>query len=225
MEKTIRIIICDDSVEYCENLDIYLSMQTDFKCIGVANDSDMCISLARDIKPDLFLIDIQMESRLSGIGLLIKLKSLYPTLPVIMLTGHKESKYVFLSLVNGADGYVIKDIDIRKMFDEIKDIYQNINKKNRDEIMQLFIDEAGNMYHSKAMLLNIISLIVKLSGTEYDILRDIYNGMTYRQIAEKRFVEEGTVKTQAARIIKKFEMKSMRNVIAALKEVNFFENF
>ena len=67
--------------------------------------------------------------------------------------------------------------------------------------------------------------MVKLSRSEYDILRDIYNGMTYREIAHRRYVEEGTIKTLASRIIKKFEVSSMKEVVSFLKEIRFFDNF
>ena len=49
--------------------------------------------------------------------------------------------------------------------------------------------------------------------------------MTYREIAHRRYVEEGTIKTLASRIIKKFEVSSMKEVISFLKEIRFFDNF
>lgn len=228
MEQTIKVMICDDSVEYCEGLHMYLDMRPDFTWVGAAHNTEDCLKMAAAIRPDLILLDIQMETNMSGISLLRRLMEQQPGQPVIMLTGHKDSEYVFLSIVNGAIGYVIKDIDLKELFDNIKQIYLDKAPKASEEngdIMKMFISEAGNMYRSQASLLHLIGYVVKLSGTEYDILRDIYNGMTYRQIAEKRVVEEGTIKTQAARIIKKFEAKSMKDIITALKDVRFFENF
>ena len=90
--------------------------------------------------------------------------------------------------------------------------------------MDKFISETKNLYNSHSSLLYVVNQMVKLSASEYDVLRDIYNGLTYREIAQRRVVEEGTIKTLASRIIKKLEANSMKEVISFLKKIRYFDN-
>lgn len=221
--KKLRVAVCDDQTQICENYKIYISMREDMTCVGVANDSQSCIELVRNTKPDILLLDIQMETDISGLTILPQLAKASPKTKIVMISGHDNSEYIFLALVNGASGYVIKDVMLDKMFDRIYNIYTN--NYSGDEIMGKFVSEAKNLYNARSSLFYVISQMVKLSRSEYDVLRDIYNGMTYREIANRRYVEEGTIKTLASRIIKKFEVSSMKEVISSLKEIRFFDNF
>ena len=192
------------------------------ECVGIANDTQTCLELIKKMKPDLLLLDVQMETNVSGITILPQITEMSKHTKIVMLSGHDNNEYIFLALVNGASGYVLKDVDLDKMFDEIYDIYYQ--KRSNNFIMDKFISETKNLYNSHSSLLYVVNQMVKLSASEYDVLRDIYNGLTYREIAQRRVVEEGTIKTLASRIIKKLEANSMKEVISFLKKIRYFDN-
>lgn len=221
MEK-IKVLVCDDQMQLCENYRIYISMREDMECVGIANDTQTCLELIKKMKPDLLLLDVQMETNVSGITILPQITEMSKHTKIVMLSGHDNNEYIFLALVNGASGYVLKDVDLDKMFDEIYDIYYQ--KRSNNFIMDKFISETKNLYNSHSSLLYVVNQMVKLSASEYDVLRDIYNGLTYREIAQRRVVEEGTIKTLASRIIKKLEANSMKEVISFLKKIRYFDN-
>ena len=221
MEK-IKVLVCDDQMQLCENYRIYISMREDMECVGIANDTQTCLELIKKMKPDLLLLDVQMETNVSGITILPQITEMSKHTKIVMLSGHDNNEYIFLALVNGASGYVLKDVDLDKMFDEIYDIYYQ--KRSNNFIMDKFISETKNLYNSHSSLLYVMNQMVKLSASEYDVLRDIYNGLTYREIAQRRVVEEGTIKTLASRIIKKLEANSMKEVISFLKKIQYFDN-
>lgn len=72
-------------------------------------------------------------------------------------------------------------------------------------------------------LLYTVNQITKLSKSEISVLRGIYYGKSYREIAAERYVEEGTIRAQASGILRKFETKSMKSLIKSLKEMELFE--
>lgn len=127
--------------------------------------------------------------------------------------------------MEGADGYVMKNPDGRKTLAQVRKIYNEKSSSDSDtiDVMSVIKEEVKNMYDSKASLMYMISNITKLSSMELEVLRDIYAGMTYKEIAQKRFVEEGTIKSATSRILKKFNEKKMKDLIEKLKELYLFD--
>ena len=71
----------------------------------------------------------------------------------------------------------------------------------------------------------VLKVMMKISNTEFEIIRMAFDGYSYREIAEKRFVEETTIRSEIYRILKKFNKKKMKDVILLLKEINFVDLF
>ena len=70
-------------------------------------------------------------------------------------------------------------------------------------------------------LLYGLNILTMLSNSEFEVLKCLYQGMNARQISESRYVSQGTVKTQIHSILKKFDMKSVSDVVRHLKEIRF----
>ena len=224
MEK-IRIAICDDVEQVCEGYRMYIEREQDMEYAGSANSSKKCLELVKSKKPDILLLDIYIEDEMTGINMLSSLKEIAPEMSIIMLTSYNDSQYIFHSIMNGADGYIVKKIGENKIIDQIREIYGKKTVDKSDEVMDAFKAEVRNLYKNRQSMLYMINQLVKLSPSEYEILRDIYNGMTYKKIAQNRFVEECTIKSHASRILKKFDADSMKSLIKDMRELKIFENF
>lgn len=224
MDK-LKTVICDDNIYLSEILKEYINMTDDMECVEIISDSKDCIETLNNSNADILLLDVQMETEYTGIDLIPKLKQTFPELKIIMLSSYDNSRYIFLSLLGGADGYIIKETDVNATLDRIRSIYNNENDEGsqRSETMKRFMDEAQKMYDSWQTRGLIIDDIVKLSIVEYEILREIYNGKPYKKIAEERFVEETTIKSTVTRILRKLGYRSMKELIAVLKELSVFD--
>lgn len=220
--ENIRVAICDDMDSVCEGYRMYIEREKDMECIGIANSSADCLKLVENMHPDVLLLDIYIENEMSGITLLPKVKAISPDTKVVMMTSYSNSQYVFHALMNGADEYVVKDTDGRKIITKIRDVYHK-TPDDDNKVMEEFKNEVRQLYASRQSLFYFINMLVKLSQSEFEILHDIYDGMTYKQIAEKRFVEECTIKTHASRILKKFEANSMKELISDIRKQKLFE--
>jgi DNA-binding NarL/FixJ family response regulator len=71
----------------------------------------------------------------------------------------------------------------------------------------------------------VLKVMMKISNTEFEIIRMAFDGYSYKEIAERRFVEETTIRSEIYRILKKFNRKRMKDVILLLKEINFVDLF
>jgi DNA-binding NarL/FixJ family response regulator len=218
--ETIKTFICDDSQDIIDGYMAYIELSDNFEYVGSALTSAECISKIKNAHADVILLDIQMEDEYSGINLITQIKELCPQIKIIMLTSYENSNYIALSISAGATGYVIKQSDGFAMLDEIKSILAG---NVQSFVFDAFKTEVKNLNLQRASLLYMMNNMVKLSPAEYEILQDIYKGMTYKKIAKKRFVEECTINTTASRIIKKFEMGSMKELISVLRSMKIFD--
>ena len=221
----IKVAICDDAAYVCKGYSMQIDSCEDMECIWCAYDSAECIKMLKSQNPDVLLLDIQMEDEKSGIELIPEIKKLSKNTVIIMLTSYDDDEYIFLSLLNGATGYVIKSTSGDETLNKIREEYGKFfGKSPSDNVMDAFKREAKQLYSSHKSLLFILDYIVKLSPREYNTLRDIYMGLSYKEIAEKNVVEECTVRTCASKILKKLNCKSMRELIADLKKLKIFES-
>ena len=89
--------------------------------------------------------------------------------------------------------------------------------------MDSLIQQSQRIARHQQSLLYIISILSTLSHSEFEILKSVCSGKTYRQIAQDRFVELGTIKKQVSRILKKFNSNNMKDIIEDLTALNVFD--
>lgn len=221
--KKIKVAICDDAVYVCKGYEMSINSSDDMECVGTAYDSHSCLEMVERVKPDVLLLDIQIEDEKSGIDLITQVKDIFPKLKVIMLTSYCNDEYIFLSLLKGADAYVVKSIDGDEIKEKIREEYNKELNSGSETVIEAFKRETRSLYNSHASLLYILDNIVKLAPKEYQTLKEIYMGYSYKEIAERNVVEEVTVRTCVSKILKKLNYKSMNNLIEDFKKLKIFE--
>jgi DNA-binding NarL/FixJ family response regulator len=222
--KKIRIALCDDIKYICDYFEECLAKEDDFEVVGSAYDSQTCLKLCAKIKPDILLLDIQMEEMDSGILLVPKIKKLSPSTKIIMNTIHEEDEFVIRIFEAGADNYIIKTQPIEELKKTIREIYNNHIVLDSN-ISKVIIREFRQAKAKQLSLLNAVIILSKLSNSELDILYDLCMGKTYSEIAAERYVEDVTVRSQSARIMKKIGVTKIDQLIKALEELNVAEAF
>lgn len=219
--KKIRVCICDDAEYVCDIISEHLKSAEDIDVIGFAHDSEEVLELVSE-KPDILLLDIQMENDTAGIDCIPDILEKSPGTKIIMLTSFDNEDYIYSAMINGAVDYVVKDDVVERIVPKIRNIHNNINDFD-NETVRKFVNKAREFASNHVSCLYLVNILIKLSNNEYEILKAIYNGETYSDIAKSRFIEEITVRSTVSRILKKFNMKTMKDVIVALKETQVFE--
>ena len=220
----ISVAICDDAEFLCRCFQNEIENEPDMVFAGEAHSAKECIDLVRKNSFDILLLDIQMESETSGIDIIKTLKEIRPNLKIIIITSHFDDNYILSAFSLEADNYILKDTDSKIMFDMIRDVYYERSKLDSDIAKALAKVTIQTRIENKSILY-LIQLISKLSLSEFEILKLIYEGKSYSEIAAQRVVEEGTVRVVASRTLKKLGYKKMSDLIDFLKKNKILDLF
>lgn len=218
----IRWAICDDAEYLCKSFEWAFENEPNLMFEGYATDGPSCLEMVSEKKPDILLLDIQMEEPSTGIELIPKLKEIIPELKIIMLTNYDDDNYIFSAFVNGATDYVLKTLPNQEILQALYNVSEN-KTSLRPEIAQKLVQKSNEIQKQNLSLVYAINMLTKLSTSEFEVLKHCYYGDSYKQIAEARFVDVSTVRTLASRIIKKFESGSMKNLVKSLTRLKVFE--
>ncbi len=216
----IGIILADDNPEILEYFSSILSHETDMQLLAAVSSGSEAVKKALELKPDIVLMDIQMETRTAGIQAAKQILQALPATKVIILTILEDDELLFQAYCAGVIDYVIKTDSISEILTSIRNAQKN-QLVLRPKYAEKIIAELSRVKNEESNLHFYLEMLTQLSNSEFDVLKCVYYGMTAHQIAEHRYVSLGTIKTQIHSILKKFGMNSMREVCAKLDRVNF----
>jgi len=211
MEK-IKVIIADDSDFVRDGMKIILDVDDEFDVIGCASDGKEAIEIAEKNQPDVFLMDIQMPV-MDGIEA-TKYIVEHNLGKVLILTTFDDDDLVRRALKNGAKGYLIKNHTPERLKQIIKSVYSGISVVEEKMLNSLAssaddpsagdtgADAAGSGFDASGY-----------TEREMDIIRAVADGLSNREIADRLFISEGTVKNYITNILSK-ENLSHRTALA-----------
>lgn len=205
MSPKIRILIVDDHPFFREGVKLYLSTTNDFELVAGVSGGEQALEVIATTKVDIIVMDLQMPS-MDGISATQALLKLDPTLRILMLTSFGGGEKIQQALAAGAAGYCLKDAPPAELATAIRAVAEGGTYLGRGITPQSFTlssvmpASAGNTVE--------ITGIDTLTERELDVLRLLAQGLGNKEIAEKLFVGDKTVKTHVANILQKLDVKT-----------------
>lgn len=202
MEK-IKVIIADDSDFVRDGMRIILSVDEEFEVIGCASNGREAVELAKKNPPDVFLMDIQMPEMdgIEATGYIVE----HNLGKVLILTTFDDYELVQKALKNGARGYLVKNHTPEHLKQMIKSVYYGT------AVMEEALFE--NLAKGQESVQAEGFLAGNYTERELDIIKAVAEGLSNKEIAEKLFISEGTVKNYITTILAK-ENLSHRTALA-----------
>lgn len=205
MER-IKVIIADDSDFVRDGMKIILDVDDDFEVLGSASNGEEAIEIAKKMRPDVFLMDIQMP-KMDGIEA-TKYIVENDLGKVLILTTFDDDELVRQALKNGAKGYLIKNHTPEHLKQMIKSVYNGTGVMEESILENL----ASTSDISETDATNSFDT-TGYSERELDIIKAVAEGLSNREIASKLYISEGTVKNYITTILSK-ENLSHRTALA-----------
>ncbi|MCH7801936.1 MAG: response regulator transcription factor [Chloroflexi bacterium] len=202
MEQTpIKILIVDDHTMVRDGLVSMLGRQKDFAIVGEAGNGREAIEKARDLGPDVILMDLRMPE-MTGVEAMRAINERDPDAKIIVLTTYDTDEYIFDAIEAGAKGYLLKDTSREELFSAVRAV-------NRGE-SQIEPGVAAKVLTRLAQLSRQSSDPNRsndtLSDREIEVLQLIAGGSANKQIAAELTISESTVKTHVANIFQKLNV-------------------
>ncbi len=192
---TIRILIADDHAVVRQGLRMFLGLDPDLEVIGEAVDGKQALQMARQIQPDVVLMDLLMPG-MNGIEATAAIRAEMPDVEVIALTSVLEDNAVIGAVRAGAIGYLLKDTESEELIRAIK------------------AAAAGQVQLSPKAAARLMREVrtpdnpETLTERETEVLRLLAQGMSNKEIAYTLTIGEKTVKTHVSNILGKLHVTS-----------------
>lgn len=201
----IKVLIADDQELIRESLKIVLNTHEDLQVIDTVEDGfGVLDSLKRNI-PDVILMDIRTP-RMDGVYCTKMVKEAYPDVKIIILTTFDDDDFVFSALKFGASGYLLKGVSMDGLYQAILTVVSGgamINPDIATKVFRLFSKMANTNY---AINVNDDN-VRELNKPEWKVIQQVGFGLSNKEIAQKLFLSEGTVRNYLSSILSKLELR------------------
>jgi DNA-binding NarL/FixJ family response regulator len=218
----ISVLVVDDIESHQKRIERAIEQCDDLNLLPSGSSGYEALLLAGIHKPDIILLDIEMEDKYAGITAAKEINKSLPETKIVILTAHSDDNIVFAAFQTGIVDYILKTAPTKEIIDAIRNAYRDLSPI-RPIIAKKIREEFKRTRGREESLLYTLKLISSLTPSELDVLMMIANGKTRRQIASERFVELGTVKKQINTILRKCEQKRTSSLVAIMKELKIIE--
>jgi DNA-binding NarL/FixJ family response regulator len=208
-----RLLVVDDAPLFRAGLTAALK-GAGYRVVGEAADGEGAVAVAETEQPDIVLLDLLMPG-MSGIDVLEKIHAVSPRSAVVLLTGSESEEDLVAAIKGGARGYILKDMP----FDDLVSSIDHIAVGGA----AISPGMAGKLFDVTRQLLRHQELVgarkPTLTGREIEVLELVADGKTSRDIGDKLYISENTVKNHIRNILDKLGLHSRNEaVLYAIRE-------
>lgn len=224
-----KVLLVDDENLLLDSLEIILSLNG-MEIVGKANDGNEALEVLEGTECDIALVDINMKG-MGGIELIGHMKEKHRDVKILVLTTFYDDDNITKAITGGADGYLLKDSGKDTILGAINQIMGGVTVLDQKVMLRLtqLMSQAGTgakpsseteLEEAKKETTspNLSNLAQDITQREKEICTLMVEGLTNKQIAQKLYISEGTVKNYISNIYDKTGIHDRVKLIVALKE-------
>ncbi|MDM5316871.1 response regulator transcription factor [Fictibacillus sp. b24] len=200
----ISILLVDDHAILRDGLKNILSFEDDIKVVGESISGEEALTAAQELMPDVIIMDINLPG-MNGVETTSVIKAKHPNIRILVLTMYTHDEYLLSALKAGADGYLLKDAPSEHVVDAIHAVYRGesmITPRMTKKLVNIHLQQT-----------QIKQDETNLTEREQEVLIGLVEGLSNKEIADKLFISDKTVKIHVSKIFKKLEVKSRSQAV------------
>ncbi|QYX29947.1 response regulator [Sphaerospermopsis torques-reginae] len=199
----ITVLLVDDQGLIRQGLKALLELEPDLEIVGEAENGEIAINLVEKLQPNVVLMDIRMPI-MDGVAATKEIQKRFPTTKVLVLTTFDDDQYVKAALQNGAMGYLLKDTPSEELAVAIRAVDKGYSQLGPGIVKKLLTQFPSTETNTTP---SIPTSLTELTPREKEVLRLIATGASNREIAQKLFISEGTVKNHVTNILSRLNLR------------------
>lgn len=214
MSDKIHVAIADDHTLFREGLAGIISGAEDFEVVGQAGTMEEAVQLARDLLPDIILLDIDMPG--GGLEAARIVAEECPVTRIVILTSSEEDDHLIRALKIGARAYILKGVAARELIRILRAVWAGESYVPPMLAASLLLE----MREAQSQQKQSTSPLDELTSREREILESLAAGLSNKEIGEKLFLSEKTVKHYMTNILQKLQVRNrVEAALLAQKEM------
>ena len=211
----IRIVIADDHPIVREGFGAIVSAEDDVEVVAHVADGIEALAAVRDHSPDVVLMDLRMP-RMDGVEAIRRIHAEHPAVKIIVLTTYSSDELVFDAIRAGAQGYLLKDVSPENLMSAIRLVKSGGSLIQPVTVQRLLdVQESGGRGHAAPS--------EALTPRELEVLEHMARGSRNREIAEKLFIAERTVKIHVANVTAKLDAHNRTEAVVKALDLGLIE--
>ena len=199
----IRVLLVDDHIIFRKGVAALLTNRQDIVIVGEASNGEEALQAARELLPDVILMDINMPV-CDGLEATRRIKRELPHIKIVMLTVADDNQEIFEAIKSGAQGYLLKNLDP----DQLYELLESISRGEAPLSGTIAAKILKEFTHPSLESQEDDETADELTQREISILELVVEGLTNKEIASKLFISENTVKIHLRNILEKLHLKN-----------------
>ena len=213
----IRVLLADDQELVRAGFRLILELTDDIEVIGEAADGGDAVRLAKELQPDVVLMDVRMPE-LDGIEATRRLQLAGVDARVLVLTTFDLDEYVYAAMRAGASGFLLKDAPRDQLVTAVRTVARGetlLAPAVTKRLIERFIERPAPSEATPS--------IAELSPRELEVLQLVARGLSNAEIADELIIGEATVKTHVARVLRKLDLRDRVQAVVLAYESGVVE--
>lgn len=197
-----KVLVVDDDSLVAMSLKTILSSDSEIEVVGTGSSGNEAIKLYDEFVPDVLLMDIRMAG-MTGLEAGAEIVKKHKDAKILYLTTFNDDEYIIKAISLGAKGYIIKQ-DFDSIIPAVKAVCngQSVFGSGITEKLPDMINRKGTFDYDK----------YGITPQEREIIEEVANGLSNKEIADKLFLSEGTVRNYLSNILRKLELRDRTNL-------------